>query len=291
MKLYFKFLFVNIFLLNIYATETNTTQANPVEQIFSIFGIDKQTQNQIIKTTKELSIEVLKDMKTHSIDGKNSIIENSVKTGINTIVDTKKIKIESFKIDNKTNKIDISLFLKGEDDILDIELNRFNWSTSEDKKYIIFEDIDIVLNIPWLDYIVQNIIKTNNGYIKVKNNIKLYSFLYSIKPSIKTKYKKDTKKDIFDIVNYPYDKKYIDIKSFKVKNNKIKADISLKGSKNFYIDIESFDLVRAKKKTIILLKNINIKRLNKPWILSILKYKEYEISLNYNDKLYKELSK
>jgi len=125
----------------------------------------------------EVGDELLKDInkyfniaKEYSIQGKNILIEQTLVNGINGLVDNSKIKVNNFDINNTTNKIYINLFLEGEDKNLTINIDKFQWGVTEDKKYIVFEDFDIDMNIPWIQYIVDDIAKRDNGYIKIPHN-------------------------------------------------------------------------------------------------------------------------
>jgi len=211
--MFFLKVILSLFLtISLYA-DGNTT--NSVDKLFGFFGIDKAHQEEIIKQTKILSQELLDKSKEYSIQGKNILIEQTLQNGINALVDTSKIKVEKFDINDTTNDIKMEIFLNGEDDILDVDIKSFDWGVSSDNKYIVFENVDILLNIPWINYIVQDIIKRGDGYIKVPKNMTLFSLLFSIKPNIESTYK-ETKKEPFDIVNYPYDKSYIDIDNLQL---------------------------------------------------------------------------
>jgi len=288
MKLFYTLILSLFLITNLNAEEKSD---NSVDQIFGLLGISKETQEKIITQSKIVGAELLTKSKEYSIQGKNILIEQTLQNGINTLVDTKKIKVEGFDINDTTNAIFMSIFLKGEDDILDIDIRSFDWGYSSDDKYIVFENLDISLNIAWLDYIVQNMINRGDGYIKVPKDLTLSSLLFSIKPNIKSTYKK-VKKPPFDIVAYPYSKMFIDIKTFEVKDKTIKANIELLDSKDgLKFHISSYDLLRANKRTIIALKNITFKACNKPWIESLIKQQNSELHLTYTNTLYRLLNK
>ena len=294
MKLFHK-LFIYSFLIiatNLQAqnnsTDNNQTQ-NRVDKIFSMFGIDKETQDKLINQTTKFGIDLYDQTKAYSIQGKNIVLEQTLLNGINTIVDTTKIKVEEFDINDTTNVITIKLFLKGEDNIVQLTIDSFDWGISKDDKYIVFENLKVSLNTPWLNYIINNIISRGDGYLKVPKDISLMPLLFSIKPNINSTYIKTTHK-VFDIVNYPYNKEFLNIKKFDVKDNNIEADIFIKGSKeNLKFKISSYDLLRANKRTLIVLKNVKFTEFNKPWIKSIIKHQDNEIQLTYTDKLFKLL--
>ncbi|MGB3751604.1 MAG: hypothetical protein WA945_08545 [Arcobacteraceae bacterium] len=224
--------------------------------------------------------------KEYSVQGKNILVEQTVLNGINALVDTNKIRINVFDIDDTTNKIYINMFLEGEDINLKIDIDRFKWGVTEDKKYIVFEDFDIKLNIPWMQYVVDDIAKRDRGYIKVPHNVALFSLLYSIKPNIKSTYE-FFKKEPFMITEYPFDERYVKIENFEISKNKIAANIWLKGSKeDFKIDLESYTLITANNKQTIVLKDLQFKEFTKPWIKSIIDAQNNEVHLKYTDKLF-----
>jgi len=237
--------------------------------------------------------ELIKDVnkyfniaKEYSLQGKNVLIEQTVLNGINALVDTNKIRINVFDIDDTTNKIYINMFLEGEDINLKINIDKFKWGVTEDKKHIVFEDFDIKFNIPWLQYIVDDIAKRDNGYIKIPHNVALFSLLYSIKPNIKTTYK-ETKKEPFIITEYPFDKKYVKIEHLEISKDMIVTNVWLKGSKeNLKIDVDSYEVVTANGKKTIILKDIKFKEFTKPWIKSIIDAQNNEVHIKYTEKLF-----
>jgi len=240
-----------------------------------------------------LKEELVKDInkyfniaKEYSIQGKNILIEQTLLNGINALVDNTKIKINKFNIDDQTNAITINTFLDGEDKNLLIDIKKFQWGVTEDKKYIVFENFDINMNIEWLQYIVDDIAKRDNGYIKIPHNVAIFSLLYSIKPNIKTTYK-EFQKEPFVLTEYPFDEKYLKIEQLKISKDMIVTNVWLKGSKeNLKIDVDSYDVVTANGKKTIVLRDIKFKEFTKPWIKSIIDAQHNEIHLKYTEKLY-----
>jgi hypothetical protein len=225
-------------------------------------------------------------LKEYSIQGKNIFIEQTLVNGINALVDTRKIRINVFDIDDKTNKIYINLFLEGEDVNLKIDIEKFKWGVTEDKKYIVFEDFDINLNIPWMQYVVDDIAKRDKGYIKIPHNVALFSLLYTIKPNIKTTYKK-FKKEPFVITEYQFDERFLKIEQLEISKDMIVTEVWLKGSSNkLKIDVDSYKIITANGKKTIILKEITFKEFTKPWIRSILENQDNEVHLKYTEKLY-----
>ena len=178
--------------------------------VVNLFGQD----NELVDESLLLLNKYFTKAKEYSNQGKNILIEQTLLNGINGLVDTDKIKVKLFDIDDKTDAIKVVLFLKGEDKELQIDIKKFDWGVTEDKKYIVFENLDILLNIPWMQYIVKDMAKRDNGYIKVPHTVALFSLLYSIKPNIDSTYVYRKKKD-FDLIKYPYDKNFVQIEHFK----------------------------------------------------------------------------
>lgn len=224
--------------------------------------------------------------KEYSKQGKNVLIEKTLLNGINTLVDNTKIKIISFDIDDETNVIKIDTFLEGEDKNLLIDISKFKWGVTADKKHIVFEDFDINMNIEWLQYIVDDMAKRDRGYIRIPHNVALFSLLYSIKPNIKTTYKKFEKKP-FIFAEYPFDERYLKIEQLEISKDMIVTNIWLKGSQeNLKVDVDSYKVITANGERTIVLKDIEYKEFTKPWIKSMLDLQHNEIHLNYTKKLY-----
>ena len=242
--------------------------------------------------------ELIKDMnkyfniaKEYSVQGKNILIEQTLLNGINALVDTNKIRINVFDIDDDTNKIYINMFLEGEDVNLKIDIDKFQWGVTEDKKHIVFEDFDINMNIEWMQYIVDDIAKRDNGYIRVPHNVALFSLLYAIKPNIKTTYT-ETKKEPFVISEYPFDERYLKIEQLEISKDTIVTNVWLKGSKeNLKIDVDSYNITTANGKRTIVLKDIEFKEFTKPWIKSIIDLQKNEVHIKYTEKLFELLNR
>jgi len=225
-------------------------------------------------------------LKEYSVHGKNILIEQTLLNGINALVDNTKIKIHSFDIDDETDAIKMDMFLNGEDKNLIIDIKKFKWGVTEDKKYIVFEDFDINMNIDWLQYIVDDIAKRDNGYIRIPHNVALFSLLYSIKPNVKTTYKSFIKEP-FVLTEYPFNEKYLKIEQLEISKDMIVTNVWLKGSKeNLKIDVASYNVITANGKKTIVLKDIEFKEFTKPWIKSIIDAQKNEVHLKYTEKLY-----
>jgi hypothetical protein len=229
--------------------------------------------------------------KEYSTQGKNVLIEQTLLNAINALVDNKKIKINSFDIDDETDEIKINTFLKGEDNNLIIDITKFKWGVTEDKKHIVFEDFDIKMNIEWMQYIVDDIAKRDNGYIKIPHNVAIFSLLYSIKPNIKTTYKK-FKKEPFVLTEYPFDERYLKIEQLEISKDMIVTNVWLKGSKeNLKIDVDSYKITTANGKRTIVIKDIEFKEFTKPWIKSIIDLQKNEVHIKYTEKLFELLNR
>jgi len=245
-----------------------------------------------------VSDELLKDMnkyfniaKEYSVQGKNILIEQTLINGVNALVDNTKIKMNSFDINDTTNKIHINLFLEGEDQNLTINIDKFQWGVTEDKKHIIIEDFEINMDIPWIQYIVDDAAKRENGYLKIPNHVALFSLLYTIKPNIKTTYKEIEQKPFF-ITEYPFDERYLKIERLDISKNMIVTNIRLKGSKeNLKIDVERYDIATKNGRKTIILKDMKYKEFTKPWIQSIIEAQDNEVHFKYTDKLFELLNR
>ncbi|MEA2018702.1 MAG: hypothetical protein U9N59_09655 [Campylobacterota bacterium] len=261
--------------------------------LFLIVNLNAQEEvslDSLWNSAKSLSKNTLELTKDYSNQGKNILIEQTLFHGINGLVDNSKIKVNLFDIDDNTNAIKINLFLKGEDQNLTIDINKFTWGVTEDKKYIVFEDLDISLNMPWMQYIISDMMKRDNGYLKIPHNVGIFSLLYSIKPNIKLTYKQK-EKEPFNILEYDYDKEFIKIEKFKSNNKTVEVILKLKGSKeNLNIVVESYELRTANSKKVIVLQNLKYREFTKPWIKSIIDGQNNEIHIDFTKKLYNILN-
>jgi len=257
----------------------------------TLFGFSKSDMDQLWDKTKEISKDALIKTKEYSLKAKNRVVEQTVLNGVNALVDTTKIKVVALKIDDETNKIELELFLKGEFKNLVLNVDDFRWGITEDKKSIVFENLKIKSNISWIQSVIDEIKKRDNGYITINNSKKIFALLFSIKPNEDIYYIPKDKKP-FDIVHHNYDKSHIKIDRFDVQNNKIYATVKLSDDINgCVIDIPYFNLLTGNNKTVIVLKDMDIRSFCRPWIESIIKLQEDEIHLDYTPKLYNLLNK
>jgi hypothetical protein len=253
----------------------------------SVWEKTKDVSSDTLEKTKEVSSDTWEQTKKYSHKGKNRTIEQSVIHGLNALVDTSKIKIEDFSIDDKTDKITMTIMLDGEDHELNIKLDNFDWGVSKDEKYIVFKNIDLSLDIEWLDYLLHDTIKRDNGYYVVNNSASTYSMLYTIKSPVKVDWTaKDKHK--FDWVYYQYDKDYINLTKFDIiKSEQIKIKAKLKGSmKDLVLDISHYNLMSAQHRKYIVLKDIKFKTCSKPWIQSLIHQQDDMIILDFIPKVW-----
>lgn len=257
----------------------------------SIFGFSKSDMNQLWDKTKEISKDALVKTKEYSIKAKNRVVEQTVLNGLNALVDTKNIKVLALKIDDETNKIDVELFLKGEYKNLLLNIDDFRWDTTKDKQSIVFENLNIKSNISWIQSVIDEIKQRDDGFITIHNSKTIFALLFSIKPNEDIKYiRKD--KQPFDIIHHNYDTRYIKIEKFEVNNNKIYGTVKLSDDTNgCVIDVPHYNLLTGNNKTVIVLKDMDIRSFCRPWVESIIKLQNNEIDLDYTPKLYNLLNK
>jgi hypothetical protein len=279
----------------------------------SLWDSALDSANDLWDKTKEVSKDTWKKTKEYSNKGKNIVLEQSIKNSLNLSLDTKYLNVKDVKISN-SGKIVIVMYLNGEDTDLLINLNNFDWGVTKDEKYIIFENLDFSLNIPWLEHIFKYYITTHNGYLKVPYSISTKGILASFKSSINTtfninksptsqdwKIKKDSlyeiwkitnKHDITKMVAIIYKDDIIQVDKFILNGSGVEMILHLKGSRDiFKMSISNYDWATANKKSLIVFKNITIKTCTKPWIESIIKHQKNELVFTYTDIMYKILKK
>jgi hypothetical protein len=275
MKVFKIFIITQIFSLTLLGSSFFDSISNAIEE----------TKN----SAKEYGTQAWDMTKKYSNQGKNILIEETMLNGINALVDKNHIEVKKFDIDDNTNAIDIVVKLNGEKTNLKTHIKDFTWSVSKDKKHIIFDTLDIDINIPWIGYILEVMKKRNDGKLVIKHSVAIASLLYSLKPSSEPSYQVLQQKP-FDFLQYRFNKKYFDIRIFRVKNYSIKGLIKVLNSDNkmenleFYI--HDYDLHTANKKKYIILNNIDIKSTNKPWIKSIIEQQNKTIQMDFTWNMY-----
>jgi len=253
------------------ATKKITEVVNNVKKTASNF------QNKIVTKTKEV---------THK--GQSIAMDKTIINGINATLDKKYIEIKYLKKHTKTNVITMVVYLNGEKKYLGVTLKDFKWGYSKDDEHIILEKIKISLNIPWLDYLVQDSLK-RDGYIVLPNYLSIAEFLETVKPATTSSYTKIASKP-FNPLAYNFDKKQIDINAFSIKNKTIKADIKLGGSENLKFEVTKFDLFTANQRKFIVLKNIHLKYATKPWLSYIIKSWNNSLKFDFDKNFYETLA-
>ena len=253
--------------------------------IILIVNLNASSDN-YLDVLKEYSTQGKQKLKEYSTQGKNILIEKTLLNGINALTNHTYIKINSFDIDDKSNEIKINMYLNGEDKNLTVNIKKFKWGVTKDKNYIVFEDFDLNMDIPWMQYLIDDIAKRDRGYIKFPHDVALFSLLYSIKPNIKSTYEY-FEKEALVITEYKFDDKFVKIRKLEIAKNKIIANIWLKGSrKNLEVIIGNYKVTTANKKKVIVLKDMDFRHCSKSWIQSIIYMQYNEVHLRYSKKLF-----
>lgn len=275
-----KIIFLSLFTSSILFANEPTMAEIATKKITEIVNDVKKTasnlQNKLVTKTKEV---------THK--GQSIAIDKTLINGLNATLDKKYIDIRYLKKNTKTNVITMVVYLNGEKKYLGVTLKDFKWGYSKDDEHIVLEKIKISLNIPWLDYLVQDSLK-RDGYIVLPNYLSIADFLETIKPATTSTYGRIASKP-FNPLTYNFDKKQIDIKTFTIKDKTIKADIKLAGSENLKFEVTKFDLFSANKRKYIVLKNIHLKYATKPWLSYIIKSWDNSIKFDFDKDFYAAL--
>lgn len=273
--------------------------------------------------TKELTLNTVDNAKNITTDSVNSskgalskwkriLLEQTLVTSINFGLDyNDTIKVNNIIINDLNNSLSFYIKLDGEDKELTLDIKHFDWSITENKEFIILENLDVSLDIAWLDSVLKEYLKRHNGSIKVKYSVGKETFLHSIKANIKTtndvnslnsekekvqeNQKLNAVKELLEqndenllenIVKALYDETYIKPIYIQKNGKSIEANFALLGSeKGFIITLEDFDWATANEKTLIAIGNIKFKDCNKPWIESLLKKHHEQILVQYNSVL------
>lgn len=243
--------------------------------------------NNVKKTASNLQNNFVSKTKEVAHKGQSIAIDKTLINGLNATLDKKYIDIRYLKKNTKTNVITMVVYLNGEKKYLGVTLKDFKWGYSKDDEHIVLEKIKISLNIPWLDYLVQDSLK-RDGYIVLPNYLSIADFLETIKPASTSTYGKIASKP-FNPLTYNFDKKQIDIKTFTIKDKTIKADIKLAGSENLKFEVTKFDLFSANKRKYIVLKNIHLKYATKPWLSYIIKSWNNSLKFDFDKDFYAAL--
>ena len=268
----------------------------------SMWDITSKSLNSIWEKSKEIGNESWEETKKYTKLGKNLLLEESLTTSMNMSLDTNTTQIKEFKI-NDDDSIKMVVKLVGEDKDLILDIKQYDWGITEDKKFIVFENIQYDANIKWIKYLLDFYIEKNHGYIAIKHSTTKQSLLFSLKDSIETTYESDKKyakkywsevkkqiqkrwknsdkKDLTYTFNNILDEEQIAIKNFGIDKDKISANIFLIDTTPIKLTLESFEWATANKRKYIVLKDIKINT-NRPWIKGILEKKDNNFHFGYS---------
>ena len=291
----------------------------------SFFGNSFNSASKYWEITKKASIEAWNDSndtrklimdnanvaweqtKKYSNTAKIIAMEQALLNGLNLAIETEDIKVLELKIDeHKTDKIDIIVKLNGEDENLTISIDSFDWSKSEDKRYIYLSNIKFNMNISWIEHIFNYYLKANNGYIKLPYSISRESVLFTIKSQLETIDKdidllvskewedkkielfdlwtQSDKKDLSTVVNKIYDNKLISVEKFIVKDENLNILINLDdNTTKLILNTDNFEWGFSQDKQFIIIKNIFLDSCNKPWLMSLITKPKTELRFRYTD--------
>jgi hypothetical protein len=303
--------FVFIFNLTLFANDdgSNSYWSKAVANTESLWKTTKQLTNDGVDGAKNLTSNGLSKTKDIFSQGKKILLEKTLLTSINLALDyNNTIKVNKLSLDdtNGSTLVSMVVTLDGEDKPLQIVLKNFNWDVSEDKEFIILENLDISLDIAWLNYLIQEELKKNNGYLKLSYSFAKETFLQTLKQKTKTTYnfteKEDKKEniiivpsDIFvnngdnileDIAKKLSDGVFIQPIFIKQNGNEIEGHFGLLGSeKGLLLTIPYFDWATANEKKLIVLTNIDYNKSNKPWVVAVLQKHHKQILFQYDESL------
>lgn len=275
----------------------------------SLWNTTKQLTNDGVDGAKNITSNGLSKTKDIFSQGKKILLEKTLHTSINLALDyNNTIKVNQLSLDdiNGSTLVSMVVELDGEDKPLHMVLKNFNWDVSEDKEFIILENLDISLDIAWLNYLIQEELKKNNGYLKLSYSLAKETFLQTLKQKTKTTYnltKKQDKKgniivvpsDMFvnnggntleDIAKKLSDGVFIQPIFIKQNGNEIEGHFGLLGSeKGLLLTIPYFDWATANEKKLIVLTNIDYNKCNKPWVIAVLQKHHKQILFQYDENL------
>ncbi len=297
-----------------------------IEQTNSLWNKTKQVSLDTVDGAKNITAESIDTTKNIFSKGKKIFLEKTLLASINVGLDyNNSITANNLTINDENGSLSLLITLEGEDKELTLDVHHFDWDITENKEFIILENIDASLDIAWLNYFLKEYLRKNNGYIKIKNSLAKETFLRSLKVSIKTSYietdvnsqkeqngfqmeaiknliknndekKNDIKNNVKNdknilenLVKEFYDETYIKPIYIKQNGKEIECNFSLAGSeKGLLLTLEDFDWATANEKKLIVIGNIQFKNCNKPWIESLL-HKHYEQILFQYDPLFEKM--
>jgi hypothetical protein len=304
------FLFV-LLSVNLYGneTETSSTWKKAIEQTDFLWDKTKQITLNTIDGAKNIASNGVHKTSNILSEGKQIILKRVLLTSLNAGLDyNDTIKVNDLRLNSENGSFWLLVKLDGEDRELSVDVKHFDWDIIENKQFIILENIDVSLDIAWLDYILQEYLKTHNGYIKVKYSLAKETFLRSLKENRKTTYvanitsneqkialqnqkieeikeiiNKDDENFLENIIKELFDEAYVSPIFIKKNGNSLECNFSLAESeKDFFITFEDFEWATANEKKLIVIEKIKLKDCSKPWIESILKKYHEQIIFKYN---------
>jgi hypothetical protein len=297
--------------INLYGNEsdTNSPWKKAIEQTDFLWDKTKQITLNTIDGAKNIASNGVSTTNNILSDGKQLILRRILLTSLNVGLDyNDTIKVNDLILNSANGSLSLLVKLDGEDRELSINVKYFDWDIIENKQFIVLENIDVSLDIAWLDYILQEYLKTHSGYIKVKYSLAKETFLRSLKENRKTTYvgnitsnekeitlqnqkieeiktiiNKNDDNFLEHIIKELYDEAYISPIFIKKNGNLLECNFSLAESeKDLFITFEDFEWTTANEKKLIVIENIKLKDCSKPWIDSILKKYHEQIVLKYN---------
>ena len=221
--------------------------------------------------------------------GQDVVVDKTLINGMNAVLDKKHIEIKYLKKNPKTNALTTIIYLNGEKKYLNITLKDFKWGYSKDEEHIILEKINLFVNIPWIEYLLKDSIKRDNGYIILPNYLSISSFLETIKPATKTSFKPYTKKAL-NPLTYPFNPNFVNLLTFKVNKKTITNETLLDKKDHLKFEISHFDLFTANNKKYTVFRNIKFKSINKPWVQSIISKWGNSLKIDYDKNFHEVLA-
>ena len=184
-KIFFTLILVNITLFG--AQQTPVDRA--VKEVNLAVKKVKKIASDIATKTSEIGHKKTSHKKLFTKKGNSLFVEKTLIDELNNVIAQENVKIKYIKKNTTTNVLTMYVYRKGESKNLLVTLKSFNWGYSKDGKNIVLENIDILLNIKWMDSLIKDALVKNNGYIVLPNNTNTSSFLETIQPAIETTYK------------------------------------------------------------------------------------------------------
>lgn len=247
---------------------------------------------------------LIKSSKDYVNQGKLILLGESLKTAINNSLDTPTTQVKELII-NTDNSIKMVVKLIGEDRDFILNITHFDWSITDDNKFIVFENIKYNGNIKWIEYLLSYYFDITKGYITVKYSDSVKAVLSTLKKDIKPtydtnysyskefwdklevkltkKWETSNKKDLTAVFSSIFNKEYIKIDRLEIVDEKLYFKAYTNGSKkglSFYVDDFSWRV--TKDKNYIVLSDISIKDCEKDWIIGSLKKRKNIVKFQYS---------